>query len=57
MFQYDALDEDVLLRDPRTASMSYGDRVWKTELAQVIHSVKQQCSHQGEGQLIWELIC
>ena len=50
LFSYDPHDEDLLLRDPRTVNMSYGDRVWKTELAEVIQSVSQQkCGGNSVG--------
>ena len=49
-FRYELNDEDSVARDLEMSGVSYGDRVWKTELLAFRRDAKQACLRNVSGE-------
>lgn len=50
-FQYELGDEDSVARDVEMSGITYGDRVWKTELLAFRRDAKQSCLRNISGKI------
>jgi len=49
-FQYELNDEDSVARDSEMSGVTYGDRVWKTELLAFRRDAKEACLRNVSGE-------